>query len=98
MSIEKPEASHADERRLATLPRGDSDELRITWSVYKEKPYVGIRLWTKGGNDGEMIPTRKGCSVRLRELPAVVEALTMAIKEAAKLEAANSPQPKAGAK
>jgi hypothetical protein len=73
-------------KRLATIPRGDDAELRVVWDSYEGKPYVGIRLWE--GRNGNMYPTKIGCTVRLRELADFADGIALAIDEA-KAYAAN---------
>ena len=61
--------------RLATFPRGDGVELRVTLSEYQGRPYIGLRVWERG-QDGAWWPVRgKGCSVRLTEAAELAEAL-----------------------
>ncbi len=69
--------------RLATLPRQDGAEIRITWDRYKGSPYLGIREWTPDRNGGGgMFPTRKGVTVRRGELPALARAVADALDRA----------------
>jgi hypothetical protein len=67
-------------RRLATLERPkDNAEIRITWSEYEGSPYLSIRVWAQG-HDGRLWPQKeRGFSVRLRELPAVADAIAEAL-------------------
>lgn len=63
------------EHVLVELPRGDSDVLRVTRKVYEGKPFTDVRVYFRG-TDGKMHPTKKGTSIRDRELPEVLAALT----------------------
>jgi hypothetical protein len=64
-----------DAERLATFPRGDGRELRISMAEYQGHPYISLRVWMTG-QDGQMWPVKgKGCSVRLREVPELLAAL-----------------------
>lgn len=63
--------------RLATIVRGQGEELRITLDEYEGRPYVAVRVWAMG-QDGGWWPTKKGCSVRVRELSEVATALMRA--------------------
>lgn len=70
-------------RRLATLPRPghgrkDEEELRVSLDEYQGHEYVSIRLWFRSPRDGAWYPTKKGTSIRLRELEPVIDALTEA--------------------
>lgn len=69
--------------RLATIPRG-TDELHLTWDTYEGKPYLSLRLWTRGRDGAGMWPDRtKGISIRLRELPGLCDGLAKAMDMAA---------------
>jgi hypothetical protein len=61
-------------RRLCTFARSDTEELRVELSSYEGHPFVNVRLWFKG-KAGSWLPTRKGCTLRLRELPELPRAL-----------------------
>lgn len=81
---ERPRASPPQDtgRRLATLPReerGQRAELRVSWAEYEGRPYVSLRVWTFD-DVGAAWPTKVGVTVRLRELPAVAEALAEALE------------------
>ena len=68
--------------RLATIPRGDSEELRVTWDSYEGRPYLSLRLWTRG-TDGQWWPDRaKGCTVRRHELSTFADAVERAVERA----------------
>jgi len=69
-------------KRLATIKRGETDELRVSWDEFtpeKGQPsrYVSLRVWYE--KDGEWRPTTKGITVRKPELVAVRDALTRVI-------------------
>ena len=77
--------------RLATFPRPEG-ELRFTWNVYEERPYLRLQLWSKS-DDGSFWPVKgQGFTIKVKELPdlaeGVKEALDMALIEAKK-EAGN---------
>lgn len=64
--------------RLATIPRGPGEELRLSLDTFEGRPYVNVRVWAIG-SDGAYWPVRgKGVSVRIREIRAVAEALARA--------------------
>jgi len=68
--------------RLATIPRRDGDELRLSWAEYNGHNFLNVRVWHKDDN-GTSFPYRdKGLTVRLAELDDFAEgiqkALTMA--------------------
>ena len=66
-------------QRLATIPRGQAEELRVSLAEYLGHPYVSIRVWALG-NDGQFWPVKgKGVSVRMKELIDVAKSLTLAL-------------------
>lgn len=72
--------------RLATLSRGDSEELRVTWDSYEGRPYLSLRLWTRG-TDGQWWPDKaRGVTVRRHELAAFAEGVEAALDRAAALQ------------
>ena len=77
----RTQRQNATDRLLVSIPRGQSEELRLAWSEYEGKPYLSLRLWQKG-DDGALLPTKKGISIRLRELPDLTEALINTCNEA----------------
>ena len=66
-------------RRLATIDRSETEQIRINWSEYEGKPFVSIRMWRRG-DDGQFWPDKtRGMSVRLRELPDLAEGIAQAM-------------------
>jgi hypothetical protein len=61
-------------RRLCTFVRSETEELRVELSTFEGHPFVNVRLWFKT-KDEKWLPTKKGCSLRLRELPELCRAL-----------------------
>jgi hypothetical protein len=59
-----------------------SEELRVNWSAYNGHHFLSLRVW-HCGMDGVWRPDRtKGCTVKLRELPAFADAVTAALDHA----------------
>ena len=80
--------------RLATFPRPEG-ELRFTWNVYEDRPYLRLQLWSKS-DDGSFWPVKgQGFTIKVKDLPDLAEgvqkALDMALIETRK---AGSPSPK----
>lgn len=65
---------------LATFPRTDRTEVRLTLSQFKGRQLIDLRLYFQS-DAGEWLPTRKGCAIQPGELPDLQAAL-----EAARLE------------
>jgi hypothetical protein len=77
-TIRQPPVEHG--QRLATFPRpGYHDqpdgELRLTLQEYEDKPFLSLRLWTRG-EGGHFWPTAKGVSIRLKEVSGPIQALS----------------------
>ncbi len=77
--LAKPEPVAPRGTKLAAIPRGTHEELRVSLDEYEGHPFVSLRMWARAA-DGPWLPVRgKGCTVRLRELEAVADALREAI-------------------
>ena len=73
--------------RLATFPRPEG-ELRLSWNVYENRPYVRLQFWSKS-EDGVLWPVKgQGLSIKIKELPdfaeGVQKAIDMALDESKK--------------
>jgi hypothetical protein len=75
-AVPKPE-SRPEGRRLSTIPRGRDVELRLTMETFEGRPFLSLRLWQRL-EDGSALPTKKGLSIRLRELPELIGGLLQA--------------------
>jgi len=76
--------------RLATIPRRDGDELRLSWAEYNGFQFLNVRVW-KTDDNGNSFPYRdKGLTVRLAELEDFAEGLQKALTMAR--NAAQTPQ------
>lgn len=64
------------EHVVLAIPRGEEEELRVVRSMYEGKPYTSLRVWYQPDDSDEWRPTKKGVSVRDRELAQVIDALT----------------------
>jgi hypothetical protein len=81
--------------RLVCLPRGEDEQLRVTWSEYQGHKFVGVRMWTRDRQNRWWPDNRRGCSFRVRELGLVVKALNEAIQLAEEQGANWEPIPNA---
>src|SRR5207248_540653 len=81
-------------RRLATIGRSKDEELRVNWSEYEGKPYLSIRLWTRDDSGGWWPSKTVGCTVRLRELPDVADAIAEALGLAEEHQSNRGPAPR----
>lgn len=71
--------SPAEGRRLATLRRGKEGELRLTWEDSAGHPFLRLRVWAR--TDWGLSPTRKALTIRMKELPELLEGLLAAAEE-----------------
>ncbi len=67
-----------DGLRLATFRRHGAEELRVSLNEFEGSRYVGLRVWFRD-DDGAWWPTRKGLSIRFRELVGTIRALQRGI-------------------
>ena len=74
-------------KRLATIARGDSEELRVSWSEYEGRPFLNLRVWKRDSGGAWWPDKAKGLSVRVRELADFVEGVAAAVDEARALAA-----------
>ena len=66
-------------QRLATVARSPDEELRVSWCTYEGRPYLSLRLWTRDDRGGWWPDSKKGITVRIRELADVAEAIAEAL-------------------
>lgn len=63
---------------LATIPKGRTAEIRVALKGWRVGQTIDVRCYELGGAAGVMRPTRKAFQVDARNLPALIEALTLA--------------------
>ncbi len=70
-------------RTVGVVSLGRGRECRVSRSTFKGREYVDVRLWFDAGEvEPEWRPTKKGCSLPLIELPALLSALRKAEADA----------------
>jgi hypothetical protein len=62
---------------LGILPHKEG-EIRIVWDSYEDHHFLSVRLWTVDDNK-QYWPSKVGFTVRLRDLPALGEAVGKAL-------------------
>lgn len=67
----------SDNETLATFPRTNATEARLTLSTFKGRQSVDLRLYFQNAA-GEWLPSRKGCGIRPEELGDLLAALEVA--------------------
>ncbi len=70
---------------VATIPKNKLEEVRVGIDEFKGYDLVSLRVWTDPYAGTERVPTKRGLSVSVRLLPALMAALQEA--EAAAREA-----------
>lgn len=63
------------DKLIATIPKNQSEEIRIGLDEYKKHDLVSIRVWADPYAGDERVPTKKGISVSVRLLPDLIAAL-----------------------
>ena len=77
--------------RLATFQRPEG-ELRLSWNVYEDRPYLRFQLWSKS-DDGSFWPVKgSGLTIKVKELPDLAEGVQKALDMA--LQGANNETPR----
>lgn len=66
--------------RLATIERGDSEQIRVNWDSYNGRPYLSIKTWRL--KHGQWWPDRSWTTIRLHELGTFVAGVVAAIDKA----------------
>lgn len=67
-------------RILLECERGTDTLLRVSLDEWEGKPFVSLRVWERS-RDGAFWPTKRGCSVRLSEIAALVGTLVALERE-----------------
>ena len=73
------EAPRDDGETLLERPRNETEKFRLTLKTYEGRPFIDARIYFRG-TDGGWHPTKKGVSIRVGELAAVVDALQGALE------------------
>lgn len=60
---------------LHTFVKNSFDEVWTYLQPFQGKQFAHVRIFTTGDND-EMLPTKKGITVSLNDVPKLVEAVT----------------------
>jgi len=75
-------AQRSNNTLVATIPKSESEELRVELAHYKGGKYAAMRIFAKGELGGPMLPTRNGLTVSLQALPQLLAALRAVETEA----------------
>jgi hypothetical protein len=86
----KPAAPEERGLRIACFERGDGEQLRVTLEEYEGHRFVSLRVWAR--ENSQWWPSKKGCSIRRKELRGMIEALQRAEADLAAQEPAQPPR------
>lgn len=67
---------------VGVIPRNGAEDVRVTLSSYAGHALIDVRTFADLGDADERRATRKGVSLKLARLPALIAALVEAEKEA----------------
>ncbi len=68
------------QKQIAAIPKNAREQLHVSLTEFKGHDLIDLRIYADG--QGEWIATRKGITIKVDHLPAIVEALQRAITEA----------------
>lgn len=69
---------------IELIKRNETESVFGTIKDYKEKRYLDIRVWYKGKNANEWLPTKKGITAELGQVDQMMKNLNKLLKEAGK--------------
>lgn len=68
------------ERTVYTFPKSATQQVRARLTSWKGREYADLRVFAE--SEGEYVPTKKGLSVRVEDIPKLVDAVA-ALRRAA---------------
>jgi hypothetical protein len=70
---------------VAIVPKNKREEIRCSLYVYNGMQLADLRVFADCGDDGDRRPTKKGVSVRVEKIRALIDALLATEAEAKRL-------------
>ena len=70
------------EKHITTFEKNKSEEVRVELSEFNGHDLVAARIYATSRADGTRVPTRKGLTLNVKLLPALIEGLQAAEVEA----------------
>jgi hypothetical protein len=67
---------------IETLEKNQVEKVVVSLDEFRGHPLIDVRVYAAYSGQGEARPTRKGVSLKIEHLPALIEALTAAAAEA----------------
>jgi len=72
----------SDRTVIATLPKNSHEDLVVALDEFRGNRLLDLRLFAQMDGADEKAPTKRGISINIRKLPALIEALHDAEAEA----------------
>ena len=69
---------------LASFPSGPKSAVRVSLDEFKGRRFLNLRDWFQSRN-GTWMPTRRGVTISVGDLPALADAIAKAIERAGNL-------------
>lgn len=71
------------DKQIATIEKNSTEQIHVSLSEYRGSDLVGIRVFFNASVTGQdWRPTKKGLTVKIAKLPAILDALKQAESEA----------------
>lgn len=74
------EPGRADFALVAIVPKNSREEVRVRLSTFHGQRLADVRVFVDSDRSDDRVPTKKGVSVQLDTLPALIEALQAAAR------------------
>lgn len=72
-----------DGKRIGVIKRSADEQIRVSWCECEGRSYLSFRLWTRNELE-QWWPDKRGMSVRIHELPSLIDILATALDLAEK--------------
>jgi hypothetical protein len=74
MQHDEEHQEHQERQVVHVIPKGETHEIRVSLSKYKGRTFGDLRLFIRN-KQGEWIPTQKGCTIDVKRLHELEEAV-----------------------
>jgi hypothetical protein len=71
-----PEAEASTEETVYQFDKNEREVVKVRKSTFKGKVYADVRLYVKGQNGAEDIPTKKGVNVPVDLVPELIKGVS----------------------
>lgn len=66
---------------LTVIEKNSREELRVVWGEFRGQQLLNLRIFTDLPNVDERMPTRKGITLTMDQIPEVISALKEAMED-----------------